>query len=283
MISIPFSISLSFFLSAIFAAIVSKMGYRIVLLDKTNERSSHSQPTPRGGGVGIWIALMLIGFFGVEDIFFTLIGGSVGLLGLFEDRFTLSSKSRLIIQLGLSASVVYLFSGTPASVVAIAFFLFWVLFIAGTANFYNFMDGINGIAGLTGVVGFGLMAFFSFFIANKPDIVLFSIVLAVACLGFLPFNFPKARVFMGDENLMQAHRSHLYQYMSNELGYPHWKVSLLYAMTQLIVGALAIWAYQRNIVLQIVLVAGYGTLFLFSYKLIKAIKPKQVKQQVVRI
>ena len=90
MINIPFSISLSFFLSAIFAAIVSKLGYRIVLLDNPNERSSHSHPTPRGGG-------------------------AAGLLGLFEDRFTLTSKSRLIIQIGLSASVVYLFSGTQAS------------------------------------------------------------------------------------------------------------------------------------------------------------------------
>ena len=66
---------------------------------------------------------------------------------------------------------------------------------------------------------------------------------------------------------MQAHRSHLYQFMSNELGMPHWKVSLLYAIVQLIVGIVAIWAYERNIALQIVLVAGYGILFIFSYKL----------------
>ena len=83
--------------------------------------------------------------------------------------------------------------------------------------------------------------------------------------------------------MMQAHRSHLYQYMSNELGYPHWKVSLLYAIVQFIVGIVAIWAYKRNIALQIVLVAVYGTIFIFSYKLIKAIKPKHVKQQIVRV
>ena len=162
MINIPFSISLSFFLSAIFAALVSRLGYSFVLLDNPNERSSHSHPTPRGGWVGIWIAFMLIGIFSIKDIFFTMIGGDPGLLGLFEDRFALSSKSRLIIQIGLSASVVYLFSGVPASVVAMTLFLFWVTFITGTLNFYNFMDGINGIAGLTGVVGFGLIAFFPF-------------------------------------------------------------------------------------------------------------------------
>jgi len=194
------------------------------------------------------------------------------------------------------------------------------------------MDGINGIAGLIGSVGFGLMAYFSYFILNAHDVFLMSAVLAAGCLGFLPFNFPRARVFMGDvgsiflgfvfasfviklstsiniflclimflctfyadavitiyyrwrggENLMQAHRSHLYQYMSNELGYPHWKVSLLYAVVQLAVGIIAIWAYQHGIALQIVLVAVYGIVFIFSYMLIKTIKPKRLKQQAVRI
>lgn len=330
--NIPLSISVSFFLSAIFAAIVSKLGYRIVLLDNPNVRSSHSHPTPRGGGIGIWIVFILIGVFGFKDVLFTVIGGAVGLLGLVEDRFALSSKSRLIIQFGLSTAVVYLFSGTPASVVAMVIFLFWTVFITGTANFYNFMDGINGIAGLTGVVGFGLMAFFSFYIANRPDVAFLSVVLAMACLGFLPFNFPKARVFMGDvgsvllgflfasfvvklstdialflclvmflctfyadatvtifyrwrrgENLMEAHRSHLYQYMSNELGLPHWKVSLLYVFVQLAVGVIAMWAYQNSVALQIIMAVVYGISFIFSYKFIKAIRPKRLKQQVVRI
>ena len=60
------------------------------------------------------------------------------------------------------------------------------------------MDGINGIAGLTGLIGFGLMAYFSYFILNTHDIFLMSTVLAAGCIGFLPFNFPRARVFMGD-------------------------------------------------------------------------------------
>ena len=116
-----------------------------------------------------------------------------------------------------------------------------------------------------------------------------SMILAAGCTGFLPLNFPKAKVFMGDvgsiflgfvfasfvvkmsvtiniflcmimflctfyadavitlyyrwkrgENLMQAHRSHLYQYLSNELKLPHWKVTLLYAVVQLCFGAIAV-------------------------------------------
>ena len=59
------------------------------------------------------------------------------------------------------------------------------------------MDGINGIAGLIGSVGFGLMAYFSYFILNAHDVFLMSAVLAAGCLGFLPFNFPRAKGFHG--------------------------------------------------------------------------------------
>ena len=156
------------------------------------------------------------------------------------------------------------------------------------------MDGIDGIAGFTGFVAFGLLAVYSFFVAQKPDVVLISVVLSIGCLGFLFVNFPKAKVFMGDvgsiflgfvfasfvvklstsvnvflclimflcmfyadalmtilcrwqrkENLMKAHRGHLYQYMSNELRIPHWKVSLAYTLTQLVFGILALFAYYK--------------------------------------
>src|SRR3972149_8133386 len=77
-------------------------------------------------------------------------------------------------------------------------FVFWIVFITGTANLYNFMDGINGIAGFTGVIGFGLIAYFSYYILNDYNLLLMSLILTAVCIGFLPFNFPKAKVFMGD-------------------------------------------------------------------------------------
>src|SRR4030065_2467558 len=80
----------------------------------------------------------------------------------------------------------------------LSLFLFWLIFITATTNFYNFMDGINGIAGLTGLIGFGLMAYFAYFMLNDYDLFLMSMILATGCIGFLPFNFPRARVFMGD-------------------------------------------------------------------------------------
>jgi Fuc2NAc and GlcNAc transferase len=75
--------------------------------------------------------------------------------------------------------------------------IFIVFYIVGTANFYNFMDGINGIAAITGIIGFGLLAFVASSIGNELIRDL-SICIALACIGFLPFNLPRAQVFMGD-------------------------------------------------------------------------------------
>ncbi|HZX48773.1 MAG TPA: UDP-N-acetylmuramyl pentapeptide phosphotransferase, partial [Nitrospirota bacterium] len=192
------TILLAILFSAISSAVISKYSFRIAAVDVPNERSSHSLPTPRGGGIGIWIALIIVGIFVTGDIYFSAILSIAGLLGLLEDRFTLSSKIRLVSQFVISSFVALLFLGPPSSPLMLSLFLFWLIFITATTNFYNFMDGINGIAGLTGLVGFGLLAFFSYYILNARDVFLMSTALAAGCIGFLPFNFPRARVFMGD-------------------------------------------------------------------------------------
>ncbi len=304
------------------AILIYKFSYRISLTDIPNIRSSHSIPTPRSGGIGIWLAAVLAGTFFTEYQIHTILAGIAGLIGFLEDRFTLLPRLRLLLQLIISTGVVYLFLGLPASVFAIILFLFWIVFITGTANFYNFMDGINGIAGLTGMVGFGLLAFYSFFLTNEPDIALMSAVVSAGCLGFLPFNFPKAKVFMGDvgsvflgfvfavfvvklstnlnvflcvvmflctfyadalvtifyrwrrgENLMKAHRSHLYQHISNELRLPHWKVSLAYTLTQFVFGLLALLAYTKGLFWQFAVFGIFGILFLVAYKVVKNTEP----------
>ena len=64
---------------------------------------------------------------------------------------------------------------------------------------------------------------------------------------------------------MQAHRSHLYQYLSNELNLPHWKVTLLNAVVQLCFGAIAVAAYQKGLVMQVIVLLSFSMLFLVSY------------------
>ena len=75
---------------------------------------------------------------------------------------------------------------------------FLLIFIVGTANFYNFMDGINGIAGITGVIGFGMLAFYASNFTNNLHLSALAICMSISCIGFLPFNIPRASVFMGD-------------------------------------------------------------------------------------
>ena len=128
-------------------------------------------------------------------------------------------------------------------------------------------------------MGNGVRSLFGFFFFKDNA---FTLIAGIAGLiGFLPFNFPKARVFMGDvgsifrgENLMQAHRSHLYQYLSNELKLPHWKVTLLYAVVQLCFGVIAVGAYQKGLVIQLILLLSFSVVFLVSYNLVKTMKPR---------
>ncbi len=193
-LAILFSISFGF--SG--AYLMSKIGYRFALVDNVNERSSHSIPTPRGGGIGILAVLLFIGIFVLRDIRFTFIFFGVGICGFLDDIFNLLPKLRLLSHIIFSATSVFMLLGAPGSSTEVWIFFFLVIFIAGTANFYNFMDGINGIAAIAGIIGFGLVAYFAYFIAGDQYLALTAVILSAACLGFLPFNFPEAKVFMGD-------------------------------------------------------------------------------------
>ena len=140
----------------------------------------------------------------------------ISAVSLYGDYIRISVKFRLFFQ--ALSTFIFLFPVLPRlsahfalstfgffpPVVFILILLLIFLFIVGTANFYNFMDGINGIAGLSGVIGFGLLGVYTLYrpvsdvFAFQTPLSLLSICIALACLGFLPFNMPRARVFMGD-------------------------------------------------------------------------------------
>jgi Fuc2NAc and GlcNAc transferase len=186
-------------LGALGAWSVSLLGLSLGLIDSPNGRSSHRRPTPRGGGLGILAAFALMAIYGGLPSAVWLPLMALALWAFLGDYIDFSPMLRLAGQLLLAALIVIFTSRLPAEAawfwISVAF---WTAFIVGTANFYNFMDGINGIAGLTGVVGFALLAAY-IYLTNKP-ILLGEVALGIslACLGFLPFNVPKARVFMGD-------------------------------------------------------------------------------------
>ena len=82
--------------------------------------------------------------------------------------------------------------------ISVLLFILGVIYITATANYYNFMDGINGIAGLTGAIAFLCLGTFGLLEGKDIFSIAAALGIAAACLGFLPFNFPRAKVFMGD-------------------------------------------------------------------------------------
>ncbi len=171
---------------------VSRLAGAGGLMDVPNERSSHTVPTPKGGGLGILAAFCWACAAGGMDAGFYLPAVLVSLVSLWGDRTAFSPMLRLAVQCGCAA--LFLLSAEIPPVL----WPFLILFIAGSANFYNFMDGINGIAGITGVVGFGLLALFAALNGGEGGLSSVMLCIVFSCLGFLPFNIPSARVFMGD-------------------------------------------------------------------------------------
>jgi len=198
---------------AVGALFISRLAFKYGLIDRPNGRSSHDRATPKCGGIGILAAFILSSLILKIDFTFWVPAAFLALLGLLGDKFDLAPKIRLplqfiaaliFIQLSASSNQVSALASfslpQPAffSIFSILWFVFLSLFIVATANWYNFMDGINGIAGITGIVGFGLLVVFNIHSGGDSPFSVLSICIGLSCLGFLPFNVPKAKVFMGD-------------------------------------------------------------------------------------
>ncbi|MBA7703428.1 putative undecaprenyl-phosphate N-acetylglucosaminyl 1-phosphate transferase [subsurface metagenome] len=202
-----------FILAGVGAWVVSKFAYKCSLIDIPGDRSSHEIPIPKGGGIGILAAFALASMVLKIPSGFWLSATILALISLHGDRSELSPKFRVTAQ--FIATIFFLLTSRSlilapyhSLLLFILWLLFLIIFIVGTANFYNFMDGINGIAAITGIVGFGLLALYSFLSDRDSLFVVLSICISLSCLGFLPFNMPKARVFMGDVGIHRLRRFH---------------------------------------------------------------------------
>lgn len=182
------------------------------LIDVPNERSSHAIPVPRGGGVAIFIcfsaaAIFLASIFPMPWHFVAaLLAGGVLItaIGLVDDFRSLSPGVRLIGQFAAAGCALYLTGGMPpVPLFGQEFDLGWIgnaLALVGLVwliNLYNFMDGINGIAAVE-AISIGLAAGLTAYAANVAHTSILPLSLAAATAGFLIWNFPVARVFMGD-------------------------------------------------------------------------------------
>ena len=120
----------------------------------------------------------------------------LAIVGWLDDRFTVSSLLRLSVQLAVSLWLLG-FAWFQFSLSDTGFFVIAAVAIVWLMNLYNFMDGSNGMAGFQGVFAGVTMAVL-FRSGGQHAMSLVSLSVAAACIGFLPLNFPRARVFMGD-------------------------------------------------------------------------------------
>jgi Fuc2NAc and GlcNAc transferase len=183
------------------------------VMDVPNERSSHQTPTPRGGGMAI-IASLIIGLLlsvfvspelwktGAVLILSTL---AVAFIGFLDDHGHVNSLGRLAVHFSAAIAMVFCAAGLPTLTVfgvPVDFGLFGsvlaVIAIVWLLNLNNFMDGIDGIASVQSILmALGMMACL-WLLTGFTGIFWWWAVLAAAVSGFLCWNFPPARIFMGD-------------------------------------------------------------------------------------
>ena len=185
-------------------------------LDHPNERSLHAVPTPRTGGLAIlasivaglviWQALLVDGEGSATNRW--IIGAALllGAVSFWDDRTGLPPGLRFAVH---SAAAIAVVIGTGLTVPQISFPLLgtWflgplgppmaVLLLMWMTNLYNFMDGMDGFAGGMTVVGFGFLAYMALR-GGQPELAGLALLIIGATGGFLVFNMPPARIFMGD-------------------------------------------------------------------------------------
>jgi UDP-N-acetylmuramyl pentapeptide phosphotransferase/UDP-N-acetylglucosamine-1-phosphate transferase len=265
-----------------------KIADRYNIIDKPNNRSSHTSITLRGGGIIFPIAVSIGYFLGYVSWEIALAVILVATVSFVDDIRPLPQLPRFASHVIAVALVFY-----DLELFSESLWLLPIVFVLliGWINAFNFMDGINGITvlyALTAIVSF------SFLSINESSLPIL-ITMGLSCLVFGLFNLrKKAKTFAGDvgsismalflgyfmiktiietgqlgyilffsvygidaiitivvrlknkENIFQPHRSHLYQYMANEMGYSHILVSFIYAGIQLLINGLVVYIAMRG-------------------------------------
>jgi Fuc2NAc and GlcNAc transferase len=198
--------------SAVLTSVVRKYSLQRELLDIPNERSSHSVPTPRGGGLAIVAALLvaltlawLLEWIPGRVALALVPGGTViAAIGWIDDHHPRSAAQRLVAHIAAAGWAVFALGGLPAlrlgTVIlplGLAGSVFAILMIVWLTNLYNFMDGIDGIAA-TEAVAVGLGAAALAMLSGATSVAVAALLIAAAAIGFLGWNWQPARIFMGD-------------------------------------------------------------------------------------
>jgi len=196
------------------------LSFRIGALDIPNARSSHSQPMPRLGGLGIVgavaIALGILAAleragwldyspFSRKLLVMLVAGLGMAVAGLCDDLYPLRARVKFLMQFILACMVVgfgYRVEGVELAgwgpvTLGLAALPVTVLWLVGFSNLFNFMDGIDGMSTMSASVFFLFFSLFAWSV-SAPELSVIALVFAGGCIGSLPHNFPVARTFMGD-------------------------------------------------------------------------------------
>ncbi|MCS7230825.1 MAG: MraY family glycosyltransferase [Elusimicrobiota bacterium] len=197
---------LSFCISYFLTPFVIKAANRFQILDYPSERKLHKEPTPRIGGISLYLAILISLVRNIQfrnEIIGLIIGGSIiFLVALLDDIFSLTALVRLIAQ--ILASLIIVVFGFKITALPYGFpfegileTLITIIWFVGIINAVNFLDGIDGL-----VSGFGSFCALLFLVLSlltgQKHISYLSSSLLGACLGFLPYNWHKAKIFLGD-------------------------------------------------------------------------------------
>ncbi|MEW6593830.1 MAG: glycosyltransferase family 4 protein [Thermodesulfobacteriota bacterium] len=204
------------FLSFAFSWWLTRLARRYALrrdmIDRPNSRSSHAAPTPRGGGIAIAVVLLSFFFwlhcqesFSPGLLLALAGGGGVALVGFLDDRGGVPVAWRLLVHFCASAWALVWLGKTPVLALggAVSVGPVWetglaLFFVVWLINLYNFMDGIDGLAGAEAIsVALGALMILRM-TGNGGGSNLALLILAGAAAGFLVWNWPPARIFMGD-------------------------------------------------------------------------------------
>lgn len=217
-----------------------KIAERFNIIDKPNERSSHSSIVLRGGGIIFMLSLWIwSAFFGFQYVWFLLAVTLIAGVSFVDDIRSLPDSVRLVAQF---VAMVMLFYQLDI----LHWNMWWMVLVAlvvcvGAADVINFMDGVNGITGAYALASLVPLALLNAGMGFVAQSLIYVVILATGDITWLIFLLVYGvdgcltigHRIMLHENLGEAHRKHAYQLMANELGIGHVKVASFYALLQL--------------------------------------------------
>jgi len=186
----------AFVISFLLSFILSKTAPKIGLVDKPVGIKDHSKPIPYGGGIAIFLGTLISVFWG-NDWRILVLGFSVFLLGFFDDIRPYSRYLKLFFQFLIAVFTIWL--GIKINIKILPGYIniiLSVIWIVGITNAFNIIDVMDGIS--AGVGFFAAFGFIFISVSGNGAYPIVAVTLAGSCLGFLPFNLPKAKIFMGD-------------------------------------------------------------------------------------